>query len=96
MKSLRKFHLLSGFRSKCIGSHFLISITDISSDAKSREEQDGTNHFIVQLTMAKLWLSLCEDVDEKEEESLLLVFKAFLRTDAFIGDACRCDHSNQN
>ena len=46
--------------------------------------------------MAKLWLNLCEDVSEKEEESLLLVFQAFLRTDAFIGDVCRCDHSNQN
>ena len=46
--------------------------------------------------MAELWLNLCEDVGEKEEESLLLVFQAFLRTDAFIGDVCRCDHSNQN
>ena len=38
--------------------------------------------------MAELWLNLCEDVGEKEEESLLLGFQAFLRTDAFIGDVC--------
>ena len=96
MKSLREFRLLSGFCSKCMGSHFLILIIDISSDAESRKEQDGAKHFIVQSTMAELWLNLCEDVGEKEEESLLLVFQAFLRTDAFIRDVCRCDHSNQN
>ena len=87
MKSLREFHLLSGFRSKS----FLISITDISSVAESREEQDGAKYFIVRSTMAELWLNLCEHVGKKEEESLLLVFQAFLRTDAFIGDVCRCD-----
>ena len=75
---------------------FLISITNISSNAESCEEQDGAKHFIVRSTMAELWLNLCEDVGEKEEESLLLVFQAFLRMDAFIGDVCRCDHSNQN
>ena len=67
---------------------FKISRTDISSDAESREEQDGTKHFIVRSMMAELWLNLCEDVGEKEEESLLLVFQAFLRMDAFIGDVC--------
>ena len=75
MKSLREFRLLSGFRSKRMGNHFfLISITDISSDAESCEEQDGAKHFIVRLTMAELWLNLYEDLGEKEEESLFLVF----------------------
>ena len=53
MKSLREFHLLAGFCSTRTDSHFLISITDTSSGAESREEQDGANHFIVQPRMAK-------------------------------------------
>ena len=58
MKSLHEFRLLSGFRMKPMGSHFLISITNISSDAESREEQDGAMHFIVRPTKAELWPNL--------------------------------------
>ena len=31
---------------------------DISSDAESREEQDGTKHFVVRPATAELWLIL--------------------------------------
>ena len=49
-----------------------ISITNISSDAESREEQDSANHFLVHPKMTELWRYLCGDVGEKEEERLFL------------------------
>ena len=35
---------------------FFEAITDISSDAESHEEQNGTGHFLIGATTAKLWL----------------------------------------
>ena len=49
-----------------------ISITDISPDAESHEEQDGANYFLVHPKMTELWRYLCGDVGEKEEERLYL------------------------
>ena len=49
-----------------------ISITNISPDAESREEQDGTNHFVVRPTMIELWPILCKDANENGKERLLL------------------------
>ena len=49
-----------------------ISITDISPDAESHEEQDGANHFLVHPKMTGLWRYLCGDVGKKEEERLFL------------------------
>ena len=37
------------------GRHFFEVITNISSDAESREEQNGTSHFLIEAAMAKLW-----------------------------------------
>ena len=34
---------------------FFEAITDISSDAESREEQNGASRFIIEATTAKLW-----------------------------------------
>ena len=34
---------------------FFEVITNISSDAESREEQNGTSHFLIEAAMAKLW-----------------------------------------
>ena len=51
---------------------FRISITDISSDAESREEQDGCNQICVRPTTAKLWPNLWAYVSKKDEERFLL------------------------
>ena len=37
------------------GPPFFEAITDISSDAESREEQNGASRFVIGVTMAKLW-----------------------------------------
>ena len=50
-----------------------ISITDILPDTKSREEQDGANHFSIQSRMAELWPNLCGDVGENGEEGPFLL-----------------------
>ena len=49
-----------------------ISITNISPDAESHEEQDGANHFLVHPKMTELWRYLCVNVGEKKEERLFL------------------------
>ena len=49
-----------------------ISITNILSDAESREEQDGRNQISVQPTTAELWPILWAYVSKKDEESFLL------------------------
>ena len=74
MKSLCEFCLLAiWFPFEAHGQSFLLmSITDISSDAESREKQDGAKHFIVQPKMAKLWPNLCEDAGKKEEDFFCL------------------------
>ena len=38
------------------GMPFFEAITDISSDAESREEQNGASHFLIGATTVKLWL----------------------------------------
>ena len=38
-----------------MGHHFFEAITDISSDAESREEQNGASHFVIGVTTDKLW-----------------------------------------
>ena len=50
-----------------------ISITDISPDTESREEQDGANHFSIQPRMAELWPNLCGDVGEKGDGLFLFL-----------------------
>ena len=44
---------------------FLISITDISSDAESRKEQDGRKQNSIGPTTAELWPTLWPYVSEK-------------------------------
>ena len=41
---------------------------------RSREEQDGANHFAIQPTMDELWPSLCGDAGEKEKEGIFCLF----------------------
>ena len=45
----------------------------ISSDAESREEQDGANHFRIEATMAKLSPNFYADAAKKEKERILLL-----------------------
>ena len=52
-------HWFSLFRQKNFdlhgtGRHFFEAITDISSDAESREEQNGASRFVIGATTAKL------------------------------------------
>ena len=51
---------------------FKILITDILSDAESRDEQDGHNHISIASTTAELWPILWPYVSEKDEERFLL------------------------
>ena len=37
------------------GRHFFEAINDISSDAESRQEQNGASRFVIEATTAKLW-----------------------------------------
>ena len=54
-------HWFSMFRQKKTSTFteraaiFFEAITDISSDAESREEQNGIRHFVIGATTAKLW-----------------------------------------
>ena len=66
------FSLKSSSASAARSAIFLISITDILSDAESREEQDGCNQKFVRPTTAELWPLLWIHVTEKDEERFLL------------------------
>ena len=53
--SRRHYSAKSQLRFRCMVRHFEnIDKRYISSDAESREEQDGANHFRIEATMAKL------------------------------------------
>ena len=70
---LSSVYIENQFRSSLCELPFLkISITDISPDAESREEQDGANHFVARPTMIELWPTLCKDANENGKERLFL------------------------
>ena len=54
---------------------FLILITDISSDAEAREEQDGRNQNSVQPTMAELWPILWPYVVKRMKKGFFCLFE---------------------
>ena len=44
------------------------AINNISSDAESREEQNGASRFVIEATTAKLWPLFQTHAGEKEQE----------------------------